>query len=148
MKLLMETNTRLLAVALFLLRCIVGLIFFVAGAGKALAWFGGMGMKATVEAFKTGMDISAPWAYLCSYTEFIGGALLIAGLLTRPAALALTINMLVATILVGPKNFYMGGGAYPCSLMVCSLVIFLAGPMMYSLDALLWSEKNKQFVQA
>jgi putative oxidoreductase len=152
MKALTQTNTRLLSISLLLLRCTVGTILFVAGAGKVLGWFGGLGLEATLEGFsKTG--ISEFWAYVSCYTEFIGGFLLIIGLLTRPAALALFINMLVAVIIVGTKSFFSGGGAYPFTLMICSLVILLIGPMAYSIDALLSRgnifipERNTRFVE-
>jgi putative oxidoreductase len=148
MKFLTETNTRLVDTAILLLRCMVGLIFFVAGAGKVFGLFGGMGLKTTIEIFKTNMNIAAPWAYLSCYTELIGGFLLIIGLFTRPAAFALVINMLVATVLVGPDKFFMGGGAYPCSLMVSSLVILLTGPMAYSVDAWLFNRNKMQLVKA
>jgi len=69
-------------------------------------------------------------------TELIGGLLLIAGLLTRPAAFAVTINMLVATVVTLPRGFLMVA-AYPFSLMIGALVVQLAGPMAYSLDSLL-----------
>jgi putative oxidoreductase len=144
MKLLTQTNAGLLNTGILLLRWMVGLIFFVAGAGKVMGWFGGFGMKTTLEMFKTGMNISAPLAYLSSYTEFIGGLLLIIGLLTRPAAFALVINMTVAVILTGTKNFFMGGAAYPCSLGVSCLVILLTGPMAYSIDALLAGRRSTQ----
>lgn len=146
MKLLTQTNTNLISLGMLLLRCMTGLIFFVAGAGKVLGWFGGFGMKTTLEMFKTGMNIPAPLAYLSSYTEFIGGILLITGFLTRPAAFALVINMLVAVILTGTKNFFMGGAAYPCSLGVSCLVILLVGPMAYSMDAIVESRKGTQLL--
>lgn len=142
MKLLTATNRHALDTGILLLRCITGLILFVAGAGKALGWFGGIGMATTTSMFQSGMNLSAFWAYLSTYAEFIGGALLIIGLATRFAALALTINMVVATITVGTKNFFMGGGAYPCLLAVCCLLLLLSGPMAYSLDAVL--AKNKK----
>lgn len=141
MKLLTQTNASLLNISLLLLRWMVGIIFFVAGAGKVFGWFGGWGLEATVNAFKTNMGISAFWAYVSSYAELIGGLLLIIGLFTRPAALILVINMLVAVILVGTKGFFTGGAAYPFSLMISSLIILFAGPMAYSIDALLSREK-------
>jgi putative oxidoreductase len=135
-------------IGIMLLRWMTGLIFFVAGAGKVMGWFNGFGMKTTLEMFKTGMNISAPLAYLSSYTEFIGGFLLIVGFLTRPAAFALVINMLVAVVLTGTKNFFMGGAAYPCSLGVSCLVILLTGPMAYSIDALLTNKKKIQLANS
>jgi putative oxidoreductase len=140
MKILTQTNIRLLSLSMLLLRWAVGSILFVAGAGKVLGWFDGFGIEATVSNFgKKG--ISEFWAYVSSYTEFIGGFLLVIGLFTRPAAFALFINMLVAVIVTGPKDFFAGGAAYPFTLMICSLVILLIGPMAYSIDALL--NRNK-----
>jgi putative oxidoreductase len=126
----------MLNLSLLLLRCTVGLILFVAGAGKVFGWFGGFGLEATIGYFaKSG--ISEFWAYVSSYTELIGGFLLIIGLLTRVAAFALFINMGVAVIVTGTKAFFAGGAAYPFTLMICSLVILLTGPLAYSLDALI-----------
>lgn len=138
MKFLTCTNATLLNISLLFLRLAVGIILFVAGAGKVLGWFGGQGMEATLDIFISKMGIHPILAYLSCYTEFIGGFLLIVGLLTRPAAFVITINMLVATVMTLPNGF-MTGASYPFSMMVSSLVILLAGPMAYSLDALVLS---------
>ena len=129
--------------ALFFLRIMTGLIMFVAGAGKVMGWFGGFGMEQTLMMFKTGMNINAFWAYISCYTEFIGGALLMLGLLTRPAALFVFINMLVAVIIHGTDKFFMGGGAYPCLIMICALVLLLCGAGSWSVDGLVRSSKLK-----
>jgi len=121
---------------MLLLRCTIGVILFATGAGKVLKWFGGFGMQMTINYYKMS-GFSEPLTYLSSYTEFIGGFLLIIGLLTRPAAFAILINMLVATIVTMPKGFLIGGASYPFSLTVSALIILLAGPMAYSIDALL-----------
>jgi putative oxidoreductase len=121
-----------------------GLILFVAGAGKVMGWFGGFGMTTTLQMFKTGMHLSAFWVYVSCYAEFIGGFLLMTGLLTRVAAFTLVINMLVATLTVGFKNFFMGGAAYPCYVLVGCLVILLTGPMAFSIDALLAKRKKSE----
>lgn len=142
MKTLIETNTKAMNVGILFLRVMSGLIMFVAGAGKVMGWFGGFGMDATLQMFQSNMGLSAFWCYTSCYTEFIGGFLLIVGFLTRPAAIVLTINMLVATLFVGFKNFFIGGAAYPCLLMVVFLVIALSGPMGYSLDTLLLNRKR------
>ena len=134
-----ETNNTLLSVCLFFLRLSVGTILFIAGAGKVLGWFGGFGMDMTIQ-FYGKMGISIPFTYLSAYTEFIGGALLVVGLLTRPAAVAVTINMLVATILTLPGGFLVPNGAsYPFIFLVIAVVVLLAGPMSHSVDALLAS---------
>lgn len=142
MKLLTATNNRLLDVSLLLLRLTVGVILFLAGAGKVFGWFGGMGIEATIDIFVSKMGIHPILAYLSCYTEFIGGFLLIVGLLTRPAAFAIMINMLVATLVTLPNGF-LTGASYPFSMMVSSIIILLAGPMAYSLDAWLLSGCGK-----
>lgn len=142
MKALVETNTRNLSIAILAIRIMTGLILFVAGAGKVMGWFDGFGMTTTLQMFKSGMNISSFWAYVSCYAEFLGGALLIIGLFTRPAALILTINMLVAVYFVGFKNFFLGGAAYPFLLMICFAAILLAGPTRYSIDYLLFSKKD------
>jgi putative oxidoreductase len=141
MKLLTETNSRLVSTSILLLRVMAGLILFVAGAGKVMGWFGGFGMTVTLNYFKT-IHISTFWTYVSCYTEFIGGFLIMVGLLTRIAAIALVINMAVATWVVGFKNFFFGGAADTVLLMVIFLVILLAGPMRYSIDALLTGRKK------
>jgi putative oxidoreductase len=136
MKILTETTERLVNISVLLLRATIGIILFGAGAGKVFSWFGGFGMKMTVHYFAE-MGFPAPLAYLSSFTELIGGFLLIVGFLTRPAAFAVMINMLVATIVTLPKGFLVGMAAYPFTLMIIALVILLTGPMTYSIDTLL-----------
>jgi len=142
--LFIQTNPVLLNISILLLRISVGLIVFDAGAGKVFGWFGGYGLKKTLEAFRSMMGISAFWAYVSSYTELIGGLLLIIGLFTRPAAFAVMINMLVATLMVGLDKFFTGFGDFPFILMIGSLVILLAGPMAYSVDGILLRTKEKR----
>ena len=135
MKLLTETNVTLFNLGILLLRATIGIIFFGIGAGKVFGWFGLPGLEMTLQ-FYANMGIPAPLAYLSMFTEFIGGILLIVGLLTRPAAFAIMINMLVATILTLPMGFFTAA-AQPLSLMVSAVTILLTGPMAYSVDYLL-----------
>jgi putative oxidoreductase len=136
MKLLTETNAKLLNVCILLLRCTVGIILFGVGSGKVFSWFGGLGLELTIQHYVTIYGVSAPLAYLSTFTELIGGFLLIVGLFTRPAAFAVMINMLVATIVSLPLGFFTTA-AYPLNLMVSAVIILLAGPMAYSIDSLL-----------
>lgn len=75
-------------------------------------------------------------AYVSTATEFVGGLLLIAGLLTRFAALAATINMAVAVALVHWPHGLTGPGGYQFPLAILALCFALlalgAGPI--SLD--------------
>lgn len=133
-KILNETNPSLVSLSLLLLRCTIGILLFIAGSGKLFGWFGGFGMEATIQGFSK-IGISMPLTYLSTFTEFTGGLLLIIGLLTRPAAFAVIINMLVATLVTLPHGFMGPTGAQtPFIFLVIDIVILLAGPMVYSID--------------
>lgn len=142
-KILTVNNYALLSTSVLLLRCTIGIILFVAGAGKVFGWFGGFGMEQTIKFFSQ-IGISVPLTYLSSYTEFLGGLLLAFGLFTRPVAFAVVINMLVATIVTLPNGFIAKNGAsYPFIFLVISVVILLTGPMAYSVDALIIKTKKQ-----
>ncbi|MBA3912508.1 MAG: DoxX family protein [Acidobacteriales bacterium] len=78
--------------------------------------------------------------YLVAGAEFFGGILVIAGLFTRVAALAICIDMVVAIALVHWKAGLLGdkGYQFPLSLaaMAFALIFFGGGPA--ALDALIW----------
>jgi putative oxidoreductase len=141
MKILTGTNKTLISFAILLLRFTVGIIFFMGATGKAFQWFNGFGMETTIHYFSL-IGISRFWTYVSTYTEIIGGLLLIIGFLTRLAAFALTINMIVAFIVTLPNGFIAQNGAStPFTFLVCVFVILLTGPFMFSLDALIGKEK-------
>ncbi|HEX2080769.1 MAG TPA: DoxX family protein [Longimicrobium sp.] len=73
-----------------ILRIGTGLLFMTHGAQKLFGWFGGFGGQpgATAE-LMTQMG-------LAGVLEFFGGLLIVLGLLTRPVALVLFLEMLVA----------------------------------------------------
>ena len=101
---LTKTSNFYLDFSLLLLRCTIGIILFVVGSGKVFGWFGGFGLDTTLK-FYTQMGIANLFAYMSIFTEFIGGLFLTIGFLTRPAAIAVVINMLVATLLMLPHGF-------------------------------------------
>jgi putative oxidoreductase len=133
-KVLLGTHKELINTSFLLLRCTIGIILFIVGSGKVLGWFGGFGFNTTSE-FYGKMGFSVFLAYLSSYTEFIGGLLLTIGFLTRPAAIIVFINMLIATIVMLPNGFLGPRGAsYPFAFLIITIIILLVGPMNYSLD--------------
>lgn len=75
-------------------------------------------------------------AYLLIAAEFGGGILVLLGLLTRPAAFAIVIDMAVAILKVHLKNGFTGQNNYQfplaCLALACALIFFGAGPI--SLD--------------
>ena len=87
-------------------------------------------------------SLGLPWwsAYISTYTELIGGGLLILGLLTRVWSLGISIDMFVAIWKVHWKNGLVGKGGYEfpiaCFALAFALIFFGAGPI--SLDAILF----------
>jgi putative oxidoreductase len=137
-KILNDTNNNIISIGILFLRALIGILLFIAGAGKLFGWFGGRGIEATIEGFSK-IGISIPLTYMSCYAEFIGGLLLTLGLLTRPAAFVIMINMIVATIIVLPHGFLGPGGAQTAFIfLVIDIVIFMTGPMNYSIDSLIF----------
>lgn len=120
-----------------LLRIVLGVVFFAHGSQKTLAWFGGTGLEAGAAGFEQYLGIPAFLFYTTAFTEFLGGILLIIGLLTRPVSMGISIIMIVAIISVHFKNgfFLPGGFEYNLTLLTLSLSIFLKGADNYSLDS-------------
>jgi putative oxidoreductase len=85
--------------------------------------------------------ISAP---LVAGLELVGGTLLLVGLLTRPVALLLAIDMLAAMMLVHLKNgfFLPNGIEFTFILLATSLALALTGAGAYSLDALIANRRR------
>jgi putative oxidoreductase len=81
---------------LFLLRLVLGFLFFVHGLQLVFGWFGGFGLSSSVSAFTEKTGIPAFLAYLTVFSQFMGGLALIFGFLTRIAALGIAVDMIVA----------------------------------------------------
>jgi putative oxidoreductase len=133
---------RLQPIALLVLRVAVGAVLIAHGKGKV---FGGLHAHT---AYVGSLGIPGWLGYLSASTEFFGGILLVAGLLTRVVGIAVTIEMLVAIFKVHLKNGIIGGPGhegYQLPLLVAaigfSLIWFGAGPI--SLDWLFGGHKGK-----
>lgn len=117
-----------------LVRLFVGYFFFETGLGKV------RNLAAFVERLQEwGIPFPAVSAAVSAYTELLGGALLVLGLLTRLASIPLLLNMLVATLTVkmrkvaGLDDFVeLDEPLYALSF----LWLFLSGPGPVSLDRL------------
>ncbi len=136
-----------LSTALFLLRVILGVVFFVHGSQKVLGWFGGYGLSGTVGYFKDVVHIPAFFAYLGPFVEFLGGIALVFGMFTKVAALGIFIMMVVATAKVHfPNGFLLSGKGdgkgqgyeFTLTLAIISLVLVLLGGGIYSVDHLIY----------
>ncbi len=136
-----NTKPVLLNIAILLARITVGSLLCYAGGAKLFGWMG-FGLQQVLEGYaKSGF--APAWAYMSIFAEFIGGALLVLGLFTRPAAFAVIINMSVATWVTMPGGL-LGptGGHIPLMYLVMTIIIFLAGPMQLSLDWLLFRRNS------
>ena len=94
MKALMNTIITASGLDAVPLRIGAGIIFAAHGAQKLFGWFGGYGLEGTAGWMESiGLEPGMLMATLAGSVEFIGGLLLIVGLLVRPAALVLAATM-------------------------------------------------------
>ena len=126
-------NAPLQSAGLLVIRVVLGVVFLAHGTEK-------LGDLQGTEQFFASLDIPAPalMAPLATFTEVIGGGLLIVGLLTPLVGVALAINMLVAGITVhAGSGFFVADGGYELVLVLgaAALGIAAAGPGRLSLDA-------------
>lgn len=119
---------RLQPLALLALRAILGVVMIGHGYGKVFQ--GGLSRHVHVVA---GLGLPGWLGYCSSFAEFFGGILVVIGLFTRCASLAILIDMAVAIWKVHWKNGMFGRGGYefPLTLLAIAfaLILFGAGPV-------------------
>jgi putative oxidoreductase len=125
------------------MRLTLGGVFFVHGAQKALGWFGGQGLDATLGFFTVQMGLPLFAAVLVVAAEFLGSIGLVLGFLTRIAALGILAVMGGAIYLVHWQNgFFMNwtgsqqgeGFEYHLLAMALALALILRGGGVVSVD--------------
>ncbi len=90
------------------MRIALAVVFFPHGAQKALGWFGGHGLSATMGFFTGKMGIPPLFAALDIAAEFLGPIALFFGFFTRVAALGIFVVVATAVTLVHAKlGFFM-----------------------------------------
>jgi len=102
--------------------------------GSVAEWFGSMGIP-----FPT-LN-----AYMAASTEVLGVVLLTLGLLTRVISIPLIVVMIVAIVTVHlPHGFSAGDNGFeiPLYYMLFLLIFFSQGAGRFSLDRLIFGEKN------
>jgi len=129
------------------LRLMAGIIFIAHGGQKLFAWFGGYGLEGTGQWMESiGLAPGFVMALLAGSAEFFGGALLILGLLTRPASIVLAVTMIMAIFSVHINNgLFMSNNGYEYSLalLAITLALVIQGGGKYSLDAKLSQKINE-----
>ena len=129
-----------ISIALLILRLVVGLTMVVHGTQKLFGWFGGSGLARLRQVFeKQGFKPAWFWVSLVILGEVGGGLSLALGFLTPLGAAGVFGTMFMATFKSHWKNGFIlskGGYEYTLVLMAVSIALGLAGPGVYSLDAL------------
>lgn len=129
-------------IATFILRILLGIVFFPHGMQKLFGWFGGYGFSASLDAF-TKMGIPAFFAFLAIIAEGFGWLGLITGLLTRVAAFAIAVEMVVAALMMHVQNgFFMNwfgnqkgeGIEYHILVVAIGLALMIRGGGRWSID--------------
>ncbi len=117
--------------AIFVIRVVLGVVFFAHGMQKVFGWFGGHGYSAAMGGFEK-MGIPVFFAFMAILAESLGSIGLILGFLTRIAAFGIAVNMAVAIGMIHHKfGFFMNwsgnqkGEGFEYHLLVLAICIAL-----------------------
>ena len=138
-----SSSDRLKDWGILLIRVMLGSVMFAHGASKVFGIWGGKGLEETVAMMS--QNYGPFLAYLSIFTELIGGAAMILGLVTRFWGIGIFINMMVAVIGVHLANGFIGKGGFefPLTLAIMALAVVISGPGALSLDAMLFKVPQK-----
>ena len=136
---LFESGARRIDAALLLLRLRFGLVLaFGHGWGKITNLSG-----FTESVTKLGMPMPELLGFAAAASEFGGGLLLAAGLLTRVAAVFVMITMLVAAFVVHASDPFMKK-EFALAYAFAAAALLIAGAGRWSLDARLFGGGRKR----
>lgn len=111
---------------------VAGMMIYGHGWGK----LAGFSEKASVFPDPLGIGSAASLA-LATFAEFFCATAIVLGLATRPAALALVVNMLVAALIVHADDPF-AKKEFALLYAFPFITLLLAGGGKYSLDAVVW----------
>lgn len=119
-----------------ILRVVLGIVFVMHG-GQKLFIYGFSGVAGLMG--RVGIPLPLLSAVVVTAVEFLGGAALLLGLLTRWAAALLAINMLVAMVVVHLRaGFFLPNGfEYTLTLLAANIALALTGPGEAAVDTAL-----------
>jgi putative oxidoreductase len=119
-----------------LIRIAIGSCFILHGSQKVLGMFGGPGLHGFSQKLSI-LGVPIALSYAAAWFEFVGGFMILLGLVTELGALMCACVMLGAIILVHtPDKGYFaqqGGFEYPLNLLLSCLAIICTGPGTYAL---------------
>lgn len=139
-------------VAALVLRLTLGVVMFPHGAQKLLGWFGGSGFTATMSGLTGQVGLPSLVALFVIVAEFFGAIALVAGVLSRLAALSIGAIMVGAIFVAHlPNGFFMNwfgnqpGEGFEYHLLAIGLAaaIVIKGSGALSLDRLLTREVRR-----
>lgn len=120
------------------IRFALGGIMFAHGAQKVLGSFGGRGFNAVISNPNTPFPFMRPawlWWGAAALSEFVGGILIVLGLLTRVSAFFVACTMITAILGVHwPAFFAPTGIEYPLALLAMAFSLLISGGGMASFD--------------
>src|ERR1700716_1812954 len=126
------------------LRLTLAVVMFAHGAQKTLGWFGGYGLRGTLDSLRKS-GVPSPIALLAIMAEFLGPLGLAVGLLTRVAALGIAAVMLGAILTVHRQHgFFMNwygneqgeGFEYQVLAIGLAVALVLNAAGLWSVDAM------------
>lgn len=107
------------------MRIALGAILIPHGCQKLFGWFGGAGLERFAAIFANiGYKPGLFWVIVVALTEALGGLLLVLGLFTRVAALAVLIFMLNAIYVTSAKGFFWTAGGFEYSLLIAFVALY------------------------
>ena len=127
-------------------RLALGIVFIAHGAQKLFGAFGGRGFTAfTGGTAPLGLRPAWLWLSAAAFAEFIGGILVLAGLLTRLGALFIACVMFVAIFGVHWSGGFFNprGFEYPLALFAMALALLISGGGRASVDQLLMGGRRR-----
>jgi putative oxidoreductase len=132
-------------------RVTLGVIFFAHGAQKLLGWFGGSGLKSTLQSMTQQLGLPSVLALAAIAAEFLGGVGLILGVLSRIDAAAIAATMVAAIWMVNGRHglFLNGYGdkkgngfEYHLLAIALALLVVIRGGGAFSLDQVFLNAMN------
>ena len=121
----------------FFLRLVLGISMVFHGYGKVIPASGLHGNLLSALQHHSHLVVSLGMPYWLGYvsalTEFLGGILILLGLLTRFTAFMIACNMLGAILLVARHQGY-SGSELPLALLAIALMLIFFGPGTMALD--------------
>jgi putative oxidoreductase len=123
-------------IGLLVLRVVFGALLAGHGAQKLFGWFDGMGLSANADAFDSmGYNPGKFFGTLAGLSEFTGGLLLLAGLLT-PLASAIMLGTMINAINATWSGGLLTDKGYELGLLFATVAVDIActGPGKFSLD--------------